>query len=91
MAKRNKLIEGNRYNIKLPWGVVKGYYYTGKCESLCWQTCDCCDKELMNGHLFMKPFHEASYKQCIEGQFEDQVTLGTTCIKKVEIAEWQPE
>lgn len=86
MTKR-KLIVGKKYDIKLPWGMAKGYYYTGKCDSLCGQSCDCCTKELINGHLFMKPFGEAGYDECINGNFEGQVALGITCINKVEIME----
>lgn len=87
MAKNSKLIVGKKYNIVLPYGVAKGYYYTGKCDSLCWQSCDCCGKELMNGHLFMKPFKNANYEECLNGDFEDQVKLGTACINKVEITD----
>ena len=86
-----KLVEGKKYNVTLNCGTYKGIYYTGVCDPLCWQKCDCCDKELMNGHLFMMPYREATYEECIDGKFTDQVTLGTTCIKKVEITEWQPE
>lgn len=86
MAKR-KLIAGKKYNIKLPYGIAEGYYYTGKCDSLCFQSCDCCGKELMNGHLFMKPFGGSNYDECINGNFESQVALGITCINKVEITE----
>lgn len=84
---RKKLIVGKKYNINLPWGMVEGCYYTGKCDSLCWQECDHCGKELMNGHLFMKPYQNASYEECLNGQFEDQIKLGTTCINKVEITD----
>jgi len=90
MAKR-KLVEGKRYNITLDWGTAEGLYYTGKCDSLCGQNCDCCNKELENGYLFMKPFKNATYKECINGKFEDQITLGTTCINKVGIVDWQSE
>ena len=41
----------------------------------------------MNGHLFMKPFKNVSYEECLNGDFEDQVKLGITCINKVEIME----
>lgn len=87
MAKR-KLIVGKKYNIKLPYGIAEGYYYTGKRDSLCCQSCDCCGKELMNGHLFMKPFGNANYNECINGNFAGQVALGITCINKVEIMEY---
>ena len=88
---RMRLQVGKKYNVKLKWGIYEGVYYTGESDSLCWQKCDCCDKELMNGHLFMMPYKEATYEECIDGKFTDQVTLGTTCIKKVEITECQPE
>lgn len=41
----------------------------------------------MNGHLFMKPFQNANYDECINGNFSGQVKLGITCINKVEITE----
>ena len=41
----------------------------------------------MNGHLFMKPFANANYDECINGNFAGQVVLGITCINKVEIME----
>lgn len=84
MTKR-KLIIGKKYNIKFQWGKVEGYYYIGKCDSLCGQLCDCCSKELMNGHLFMKSAQNASYEECLNGKFEDQIAVGTTCINKIEI------
>ena len=42
----------------------------------------------MNGHLFMKPTQNASYEECLNGKFEDQIKLGSTCINKVEITEF---
>ena len=86
-----KLEVGKRYNITFKWGVYKGLYYSGMCDSLGGQTCDCCDKKLENGHLFFEPFQEATYEECLEGRYSGQARLGTTCIKKVEITEWQPE
>ena len=82
-----KLIVEKKYNIEFPWGMENGYYYTGKCNSFCGQSCDCCGKELMNGHLFMKPFEKANYDECINGKYEDQVKLGITCINKVDITD----
>ena len=78
-----KLIEGNKYNI-----FDENSYYAGKCDSLCWQTCDCCGRELESGYLFYVPVSETNtYEETENGKFKYQIKIGNTCIKKLKIEE----
>ena len=78
-----KLLEGKKYNI-----FDENVYYTGKCDSLCGQTCDCCGKELEAGYLFYVPVSETTtYEETENGKFKDQIKIGNTCIEKLKIEE----
>lgn len=80
-----KLIEGKKYRIKFPWGIVTAFY-DGKCDSLNGQECSCCDKDLENGYLFKVPSEESTtFEECRNGAFQEQLPIGTTCIKKLSI------
>ena len=78
-----KLIVGKKYNV-----FGENAYYTGKCDSLCGQTCDCCGRELESGYLFHIPVSETTiYEETENGAFTEQIKIGNTCIKKIKMEE----
>lgn len=81
-----KLIEGQKYTLRLPEWTYIGVYYAGKCDSLLGQACGACGKELQSGLLFMVPLSEqTTYKECINGSYTEQIALGISCKKKIKI------
>lgn len=80
-----KLIEGQKYIIKFRWGTVKAFY-DGECDSFQGQRCSCCDKKAERGYLFQIPSNDnTTYEECKNGAFKEQLPIGRTCIKKLEI------
>ena len=80
---KRRLVEGKRYDINLPDRILTNYFYAGMEDQICISNCECCGKEISGGHIFMKPTNLANYDECIAGKFENQVVIGSSCVKKL--------
>jgi len=74
-----KLTEGALYNV-----LDTTCYYCGLADTN-GQICDCCGRITEQAHNFKVPCRGATYKEVVDGAFEEQVNIGNTCIKKLQI------
>ena len=80
-----KLIKGIKYSV-----LGTSAYYAGECDSFCGQTCDVCGRELETGFLFyVPPNNTITYDEVVNGKFVDQIQIGKTCMRKMDIRTWQ--
>lgn len=88
MRNTAKLKVGHLYAITFRWGKVMAYY-DGPCDAFFHTECYCCGRKLKGGHEFLVPSGNVTYEQCKAGAWTEQIKLGTTCINKMSVEEYQ--
>lgn len=96
-----RLVEGQKYNIKLTlYGHTKptiyyGIYFMwiGEMDEDSKIVCDCCGKSVMKYPLvFRLPMNGATYDECAYKYFTDEIVIGSSCLQKASITiakSWQ--
>lgn len=78
------LVEGRKYIIYFKDWTSEQCYFDGIVDTI-GQRCDCCGRQTEQAYNFKVPSDSATYEEVISGNFADQINIGKTCIKKIDI------